>query len=158
MNTGKYFEQQFIKSFHAIFNIPEWYIVRLKDIGKIKTADIGDYIVFHKNIVYNIELKARDNGVIYNSEINSEYMQKQIAKWKSFEYKPYRIPLYIVKNEKTKEIGVFLREDLDKELLNNKIDEKNAKIKIKFNNSNIPYDLNELFSKVETYLNTSLNY
>ncbi len=152
MNTGKYFELQFIKSFHALFSPPEWYVVRLKDIGKIKVADVGDYLVFHKDTTFNIELKARDNGIIYNSEINSEYMKRQIEKWKSFEYANYRIPVYIIKNEKTKEIGVFLKKDLDNELANNKINEEDAPIKIQFGNTQVPYDLSLLFSKVETYL------
>ena len=50
MNTGKYFELQFIKSFHALFSPPEWYVVRLKDIGKIKVADVGDYLVLHSTL------------------------------------------------------------------------------------------------------------
>lgn len=152
MNTGKYFETQFIKSFHTLFNPPDWYIIRLKDIGSIKIADVGDYLVFHNGTTFNVELKARKNGVIYNSEINSEYMKRQIGKWKSFEYYPYRNPVYVVKNEKTKEIGVFLRKDLDKELTNNKINEENAPIKIQFGNSVIPYDLVSMFAQIETYL------
>ena len=152
MNTGKYFESQFVKSFHALFSSPEWYIIRLKDVGKIKTADVGDYLVFHKNVVFNVELKARENGVIYPSEIKTEYMQSQLSKWKNFEYFPYRIPLYIVKNEKTKEIGVFLLNDLENEIKNGEIKEANAPIKIDFSNSNIPYDLNLMFNKLETYL------
>lgn len=152
MNTGKYFESQFIKSFHSLFVPPEWYVVRLKDIGKIKTADIGDYMIFHKDTVFNIELKARGNGIIYNSEIHSDYMQRQFEKWKSFEYVPYRIPVYILKNEKTKEIGVFTKKDLDLELAKNKISEDDAPIKIQFNNSQVPYELNLLFSQLEIYL------
>lgn len=152
MNTGKYFESQFIKSFHLLFTAPEWYIIRLKDIGKIKIADVGDYLVFHKDTTFNVELKARENGVIYNSEINSDYMKKQLDKWKGFEYIPFRHPVYILKNEKTKEIGIFLKKDLENELANNKIDERNAPIKIQFNKSNLPYDLNLLFSKIETNL------
>ena len=154
MNTGKYFELQFIKSFHALLSPPDWYAIRLKDIGKIKIADVGDYLIFHKNMTFNVELKARDNGALYASEINSEYMQRQIEKWKSFEYVPYRNPIYILKKEKTKEIGVFTKKDLEKELLKNKINEENAPIKIQFNNSQIPYDLVLLFSQIETYLKT----
>jgi protein associated with RNAse G/E len=152
MNTGKYFESQFVKSFHRLFNPPEWYIIRLKDTGKIKTVDVGDYLVFHKNIVFNVELKARENGVIYPSEIKTEYMENQLYKWRSFEYLPYRIPLYILKNEKTKEIGVFLSKDINEELKNEEIKEIDAPIKIEFYNSDIPYDLRILFDKVETYL------
>ena len=79
-------------------------------------------------------------------------MKRQIEKWKSFEYANYRIPVYIIKNEKTKEIGVFLKKDLDNELANNKINEEDAPIKIQFGNTQVPYDLSLLFSKVETYL------
>ena len=152
MNSGKYFESQFIKSFHALLSPPIWYAVRLKDIGMIKTADVGDYIVFHYGTVFNVELKSRDNGIIYNSEINSEYMKKQISKWKSFECKPYRNPILIIKNGETKEIGVFTVYDLDKELANNKISEEDAPIKLKFISSSNPYDLSLLFSEVEKYL------
>ena len=57
--TGKYFESQFVKSFN--FNYKgrtDVAIIRLKDCGFIKRADVGDYIIFYKDKVLNIFWKS----------------------------------------------------------------------------------------------------
>jgi len=146
MNTGKYFESQFVKSFHALCKIEDgWFLIRLKDTGFVKSPDVGDYIVFYKDKAFAIELKARENGVIYPSEIKTVYMMKQLQKWKSFNYPPNRKSIYIIKNEKTKELGIFDVDSLEKELLTNEINEVNAPLKIEYNNSDVPYDIRKIF-------------
>lgn len=155
MRLGKYFEHQFVKSFHATCIGTQWFILRLKDIGAIKRADIGDYIIFYENAAFNIELKSRKNGIIYPSEIKTEYMQKQIEKWKSFKYKEYRIPLYIIKNSSTKELGVFAYDEFLSELSKGRIDYKSAKTIIKFDNYKSPYNIKSLIEMI--YSKTNLN-
>ena len=101
-NTGKYFESQFIKCFNIIFtNDIKYNVIRLKDIGGPKVQDVGDYLVFYKMYVFNIELKSRKSGVVYKNDLP----KNQLHKWSSFEYKPYRIPIYMIKNGKTKSYG-----------------------------------------------------
>jgi len=146
MNTGKYFESQFVKSFHALCKIEDgWFLIRLKDIGFVKTPDVGDYIVFYKDKSFAVELKAREDGVIYPSELKTDYMIKQLQKWQSFNYPPNRKSLYLIKNEKTKEIGIFDIESLKKEIESGEIHEINAPVKLEYNNSDIPYDIRKIF-------------
>jgi len=147
MNTGKYFESQFVKSFHSLCKIEDgWFLIRLKDIGFVKNSDVGDYIVFYKDKSFAVELKARKNGVIYPSDLKTDYMIKQLEKWQSFNYPPNRKSIYIIKNEKTKELGIFDVDSLKIELLKNEIKEENAPVKVKYNNSDIPYDIKSIFN------------
>ncbi len=146
--TGKYFESQFVKSFN--FNYrgrTDVAIIRLKDCGFIKRADVGDYIIFYKDRVLNIELKAQQDGILYSSEIAPE----QIEKWSNFEYSNIRIPMYIIKNEETKEIGVFFKPNLLKAYKNKKIVEMEADFKIIYGNQNCPYNLDKILKKVDEY-------
>lgn len=146
--TGKYFESQFVKSFN--FNYrgrTDVAIIRLKDCGFIKRADVGDYIIFYKDKVLNIELKAQQDGILYSSEIAPE----QIEKWSNFEYSNIRIPMYIIKNEETKEIGVFFKPNLLKAYKNKKIVEMEADFKILYGNQNCPYNLDKILKKVDEY-------
>ena len=146
--TGKYFESQFVKSFN--FNYrgrTDVAIIRLKDCGFIKRADVGDYIIFYKDKVLNIELKAQQNGILYSSEVAPE----QIEKWSNFEYSNIRIPMYIIKNEETKEIGVFFKPNLLKAYKNKKIVEMEADFKILYGNQNCPYNLDKILKKVDEY-------
>ena len=146
--TGKYFESQFVKSFN--FNYrgrTDVAIIRLKDCGFIKRADVGDYIIFYKDKVLNIELKAQQDGILYSSEVAPE----QIEKWSNFEYSNIRIPMYIIKNEETKEIGVFFKPNLLKAYKNKKIVEMEADFKILYGNQNCPYNLDKILKKVDEY-------
>ena len=146
--TGKYFEGQFVKSFNFNYkDRKDLAIIRLKDCGFIKRADVGDYIVFYKDKVLNIELKAQQDGILYSSEIAKE----QIEKWSNFEYSNIRIPMYIIKNEETKEIGVFFKPNLLKAYKNKKIVEMEADFKIIYGNQNCPYNLDKILKKVDEY-------
>ena len=144
--TGKYFEAQFVKSFNNKYiGRKDLAILRLKDCGFIKRADIGDYIIFYKDKVLNIELKAQKDGKLYSSEIRED----QIKKWSNFEYSNIRIPIYIVKNEATKEIGIFFKDEILEMYKNGKIDEKNAKLKIRYGNQKIPYNFDEILKAID---------
>ena len=146
--TGKYFEAQFVKSFNNKYiGRKDLAILRLKDCGFIKRADIGDYIIFYKDKVLNIELKAQKDGKLYSSEIRED----QIKKWSNFEYSNIRIPIYIVKNEATKEIGIFFKYNLLKYYNSGKIYEKDADLKIEYRSQKIPYDFGSIFEKVDKY-------
>jgi penicillin-binding protein-related factor A (putative recombinase) len=149
-NSGKYFERQFVNSFNKIYPIQtkdenESYIIRLKDSGsKMKRVDVADYLVFFKNVVFNSELKARKKGILYLSSLN----EKQINKWKSFSYKNIRIPLIILKDTNTKKIAVFFKKDLIKLYSNNKLTINDSTYVFEYNNSDIPYNLDVLFSNI----------
>lgn len=141
-HSGKYFESQFVKSFHYLFHSSEYYIIRLKDNGsRQKQADVGDYLVFYKDVVFNVELKAREKGILYKSSLD----ENQVNKWKSFEYLNKRIPLIALKNTNTKEVGFFLKNEFIPKYEIEKIIETDANIKTGFNSAKIPYKLDDVF-------------
>lgn len=151
--TGKYFESQFVKSFNFNYkDRKDIAIIRLKDCGFIKRADVGDYIIFYKDKVLNIELKAQQDGILYSSEIAKE----QIEKWSNFEYSNIRIPIYIIKNEETKEIGIFFKPNLIKAYKNGKIVQMEADLKERYGNQNCPYNLDNLLKRVDEYARNKL--
>ncbi|MEM3846890.1 MAG: hypothetical protein QXU98_14440 [Candidatus Parvarchaeota archaeon] len=146
---GKKFEGEFVKSFNFNYgDRKEFAIVRLKDCGTIKRADVGDYLVFYKNVVLNIELKAQENGILYTSEIRDSQFQK----WLSFEYQKIRIPIWIIKNESTREIAIYFKTTMQKLYKGTKITPQDADFIIKYNNGVCPYNLAPLFTKIDEYV------
>ncbi len=135
--SGKYFESQFVNSFHKLFMGKEqYYIIRLKDSGSFKKAhDVGDYLVFYRDVVFNIELKARVAGVLYKSSLDKE----QINKWASFEYDRIRVPLIVLKNTDSKRVSYFFKNEFLNKYETGKITEKDTSRHIDYNFSELPY-------------------
>ncbi len=151
--SGKYFEGQFVSSFHQLFiGDKRYYIIRLKDpenrVHNKKQQDVGDYLVFWDKYVFNVELKARENGIIYSSGIDS----RQVDKWISFEYNSIRVPIMILKDTVTKRIGIFFRQDYLSSFLGGKTTLENARFTYDYNDSQIPYDLKSVFEKIVEYV------